>query len=176
MTDSPDGQLAIGEALAKASAYLAAHPDEARYTDSVAVASLDEGLRVSVEGPAQEHVTTDMPSSVGGGGSMPSPGWLLRAAIASCVATVAAMRAAQLGLSADGLRVEVDSESDDRGILGVDESVPAGPLSVRIGISMPSLEHAQLNDVAAWAVRHCPVSEMLGREVPIRLDLAEVVT
>ena len=34
------------------------------------------------------EVHIDMPSSVGGGGAGPSPGWLFRAAQASCLATL----------------------------------------------------------------------------------------
>jgi uncharacterized OsmC-like protein len=73
-----------------------------------------------------------MPTGVGGGSSAPSPGWLARAALASCDATVIAMRAAELGIPLQGLEVTVDSESDDRGLLGMDDAVPAGPLSSRI--------------------------------------------
>ena len=36
------------------------------------------------------------------------------------------------GVALDDLEVEVDSESDDRGILGIDDSVRAGPLSGRV--------------------------------------------
>ena len=52
-----------------------------------------------------------MPTSVGGSNSSVSPGWYLRAAEASCVATMIAMRAAHQGVDLDadlcdgGLRV-----------------------------------------------------------------------
>jgi len=91
MSESNGAPSGIGEALAKASAYLAAHPEEARYTDSIATARLGSGLRVVVVGSGAERVITDMPESVGGSGDGPSPGWLFRAALASCVATFAAM-------------------------------------------------------------------------------------
>ena len=87
-----------------------------------------------VIGPGGESLTTDMVRSVGGTASAPSPGWLLRAAEASCVATLIAMRAAQVRIVLDELEVTVDSESDDRGILGVDESVRSGPLSGRVAV------------------------------------------
>ena len=45
------------------------------------------------------------------------------------------MRAAERGVALHGLRVAVDSESDDRGILGIAENVPAGPLSMRLRVS-----------------------------------------
>src|SRR5437016_4147451 len=80
------GQMSITEAVAAAKTYLEAHPDEARYRDSAAVARLIDGLRVEVTGTGGESATTDMPAGIGGTASAPSPGWLLRAAIASCVA------------------------------------------------------------------------------------------
>ena len=65
----------IRTAIESASAYLTAHREEARYTDSFARARIEEGLRIRVEGPTGEVLTTDMPGGVGGGGSAPSPGW-----------------------------------------------------------------------------------------------------
>src|SRR5947209_4993929 len=72
-------------------------------------------------------VTTDMPHSVGGGASAPTPAWLMRAALASCDATLVAMEAARDGVELTDLKVTVESESDFRGVLGVDDSVHAGP-------------------------------------------------
>ena len=117
----------IGDALAAAGAYLTEHPNEARYRDSDARARLSDGLRVEVEGGSGEHVTTDMPRGIGGSASAPSPGWLFRAAAASCVASLIGIRAAmvRLDLPADSVSVTVDSESDDRGILGLDETISA---------------------------------------------------
>lgn len=164
---------AIKTAIQAASTYLAEHPDEARYTDSLARATVEEGLRVRVEGPSGESLTTDMPSAVGGRASAPSPGWMLRGAVAACVASLAVMRAAELGWTGVRCEVEVDSESDDRGILGLDASVPAGPLSMRIhlrlaadGIALDGLE-----ELAVWAVDHCPVSDAMRRGVPVHVEV-----
>ena len=100
----------IRTAMEAASAYLGEHPDEARYTDSIATARVVEGLRVRVEGPNGEALETDMPAGVGGSGAHPSPGWFMRAAVASCVASLATMRAAQLGWTGFSVEVDVDSE------------------------------------------------------------------
>src|SRR4051794_8188613 len=102
----------IRDAIRGATEFLTAHPDQARSTDSVATAKLVDGLIVRVTGPGGESVTTDMVPSVGGTATAPSPGWLLRAAEASCVATLIAMRAATLGVALDVLEVTVDSESN----------------------------------------------------------------
>ena len=164
---------AIRAALEGASAYLGAHPDEARYTDSAATARVEEGLRVAVDGPAGERLVTDMPAAVGGGGAAPSPGWFLRAAVAACAVSLATMRAAQVGLTGFRCEVEVDSESDDRGILGLDASTPAGPLSMRIGFQMEADGAGldELEEVAVWAVAHCPVSDAVRRGVPLHIEV-----
>ncbi len=114
-----------------------------------------------------------MPTAVGGSGSAPSPGWFMRASMAACVASLAGMRAAQVGLVAFSCEVEVDSESDDRGILGLDASVPAGPLSMRVTLrlSADGAEEAALRDVATWAVDHCPISDAVRRAVPLQVEV-----
>lgn len=163
----------IRQAIERATEYLTEHPADARSTDSVAVATIVDGLVVRVSGPNGETLTTDMVPSVGGTASAPSPGWLLRAAEASCVATLIAMRAAMLGIDLDVLEVSVDSESDDRGLLAIDASVPAGPLSgrVRVRLVADGVAPATLEEVARWGVAHCPVCDALEREVPVSTEV-----
>ena len=165
---------AIRTAIEGAGAYLTEHPDEARYTDSLATASVVDGLHVRVKGPNGETLETDMPGAVGGGNAHPSPGWFLRAAVAACVASLASMRAAQLGWEGFSVEVDVDSESDDRGILGLEPSTPAGPLSMRIGLRMAAEGRGleQLEELAVWAVDHCPVSDAVRRGVPVHVEVS----
>ena len=156
--------------------YLNANPQEARYTDDSAVARLTDpaGLKVEVSGPRGAQITTDMPESVGGTNSGTSPGWYLRAAEASCVATLIAMRAAHQGLSVTNIEVTVDSESDDRGILDADAATPAGPLSTRVAVRLRAAgaEESQLRPIVDWAVEHCPVTDAVRRAIPMTVDLA----
>ena len=116
-----------------------------------------------------------MPRSIGGGATAPSPGWYLRAAAASCVASLIGIRAAMVGLElpADTVTVTVDSESDDRGILGLDDAIPAGALSMRVVVAVTevSVDRRDVEDVARWAVEHCPVTDTVKRAVPIELEL-----
>ena len=162
--------MGIAESVANASAYLTAHPDEARYGDGAATASLESRLGVSVTGAGGESLRTDMPAGIGGRNSAPSPGWYLRAATAACVASLIGIRAAATGIAFDGIEVIVDSELDDRGILGLAEDIPAGPLSVRIVISIQSsADSADIDALAHWAVAHCPVSDAVARAVPVEI-------
>ncbi len=163
----------IRTSIENAVRYLSEHPGEARYTDSAATAVVEEGLRVRVSGPDGATVVTDMPTSVGGGGAAPSAGWVYRAALASCVATLIAMEAAREGTALDALEVTVDSASDDRGILGMDPSVPAGPLSVRIRVHAGAAGATadQIRAVIERGKHLCPVCDATEREVPVTLEI-----
>src|SRR5438067_7653481 len=132
----------IRTAIETACAHLTEHPEAAVSTDAAATAVHEDGLRFRVEGP-KGAVTTDMANSVGGGATAPTPAWLMRAALASCDATLVAMEAARDGVELTDLKVTVDSESDFRGVLGVDESVHAGPRSVRGRIELTAANATQ---------------------------------
>jgi len=166
----------IGDAVARASAYLGEHPDEARYRDSAAVAKLGKNLRVDVSGPGGEAIATDMPRGIGGQAAVPSPGWLFRAAAAACVAALIGIRAATIGIELDagGVEVTVDSESDDRGILGLDDGIDAGALSVQVVVRFSGLDIGSeaREALARWALDHCPVTDSVARPVPIELEVA----
>jgi uncharacterized OsmC-like protein len=168
--------MSISDAVARASAYLTEHPEEARYRDSAATARLVDGLRVEVTGSAGESATTDMPKGIGGGASAPGPGWYFRAAAASCVASLIGIRAAMLGLTLPpgSIEVVVDSESDDRGIIGLDDAIPAGVLSLRVVVSfggMAAGDRSELAAVANWAVDHCPVTDTTRRAVQVEVEV-----
>jgi uncharacterized OsmC-like protein len=163
--------MSIADAVAAASTYLTEHPDEARYRDSAATARVTSGLAVDVSGPGGESLATDMPKGIGGGSTVPSPGWYLRAAAASCVASLIAIRAAALGLTVGAIEVTVDSESDDRGILGLDEAIPAGALSVKIVASVGGVDDDARRDLVDWAVAHCPVTDTIARPVALTVEV-----
>ena len=150
---------AVRDAIQKLSRLFAEQPERASSQDPPATAILEEGLRTQVTGRRGERVATDMVPALGGGGSAPSPGWLLRAAMASCHATVIAMRASQAGVTVTSLQVTVSSESDSRGLLGTDESVSAGLSRVRthVKIGAPNATASQLRQLVQWADQHSPV-------------------
>ena len=154
----------VAEAIAKLRRTFTEQPEKAKAKNAPATAKLEDSLKFNVTGPAGEKVLTDMPPPMGGTGSGPNPGWLLRAALASCNATVIAMRAADLGLKLNTLEVTVESESDNRGLLGLDESASAGlrNLRTRVKIGAEGATPAQLRDIVAWAEAHSPVGCTIG--------------
>lgn len=163
----------VRDSIEKAVEYLTENPDDARYTDSHARAELASSLRVLVTGPDGESLTTDMPGAVGGRDEELSPGWLYRASVASCVASTIGMETARAGVDLDSLVVEVDGESDDRGILGMDDSTPAGPLSlsVRVRARADVGGMSELEDLIERGVRRCPVFDATQRGVEVSVDI-----
>jgi uncharacterized OsmC-like protein len=97
----------------------------------------------------------------------------MRAAAAACVASLIWIRAAATGATLRSVDVEVDSESDDRGILGLDPVIPAGALSARVVVTIdaPGLDRGTLESLAAWAVEHCPVTDTIARAVALSVDV-----
>jgi uncharacterized OsmC-like protein len=163
----------IGNAMRQASDYLAEHPDAAVATDSAATAVREDGLRFRIDGP-WASLTSDMAESVGGGASAPTPGWLLRGALAACDATLVAMEAARDGIELTELEVNVESDSDFRGVLGVDRSVHAGPLTVRVRtrVAATNATDDQLRTIVERAESRSPVQDALAREVTITTEVA----
>ena len=167
------GEGDIARAIANARSYLTANPAEARYRDDPATATIEDGLRVRVTGTDGSALVTDMVTGIGGGGSAPSPGWMFRAAYASCAATLIAMHAAEEGWWISTLQVTVDSESDDRGILGISPDVPAGPLSLRVAAhaSVPGVDADVVRAAIQAAIARCPVHDAVARPVPIEIEV-----
>lgn len=151
--------VSVREAIERVSAAISADPARARSKNAPATARLAEGLRCELSGPNNERLVTDMPPAMGGAASGPNPGWLLRGALASCTATVIAMRAAKLGVTLSNLEVTVESDSDNRGILGLDENVSAGLGAVRMKVKIGAVAESSdtLRQIVAWADAHSPV-------------------
>ncbi len=162
----------ISSSIEAASGHLAEHPEAAVATDATATAVREEGLRFRVEGPNGD-VVSDMSKAVGGGATAPTPGWLLRAALASCDATLVAMEAARDGVELTDLVVTVESESDFRGVLGIDDSVPPGPLSVRVRIHLAAANATaeQLHAIVQRAESRSPVRDALVRAVSMTTEI-----
>ncbi len=148
-------------------------PGLALQPDTPAHAVLTAGLAIEVRDPHGHVVHTDLPAVMGGGGDEAAPGWLLRAGLASCTATVIAMRAERLGIRLDRLEVSAHSRSDARGLLGLGDAVPPGPLDVDLQIRLEAAGVAPqvLADLAAWADAHSPVTDALRRALQVRVTV-----
>ncbi|MGI9355666.1 MAG: OsmC family protein [Rhizobiaceae bacterium] len=154
-------------------AYLTENPGDALSTSPPVRAVMEEDLRCRATGTDGQSVVTDMPLAVGGGESAPSPGWLARAALATCDATRIALRAAELGIALDTLEVVMDSVDDDRGLFGIDDSVRAGSLSIRtrVTIGAKGIDQQILRDIVDYAVEHSPVADGCRAATPSTLEV-----
>jgi uncharacterized OsmC-like protein len=163
----------IRAAIENVSAAIAADPTKAKAKNAPATARLSSGLQCEVTGPHNERLVTDMPPAMGGAASGPNPGWLLRGALASCTATVIAMRAAKLGVVLEDVEVTVESDSDNRGILGLDENVSAGLAAVRMKVKIraPGTPVETLREIVAWADAHSPVGCTMRQAPALELDV-----
>ena len=156
--------------------YYTDNPGEAIGEDKTATAIVEDGLRCKAVGPNGWELVSDMSKGIGGGASAPSAGWLMRAALANCDATMIALRAAELGIELSTLEVTVGSLSDDRGLIQIDDSIPAGPLKVwtKVRISASNASEAALYEIVDWAEKHSPVGDAISRAVPLEVKV-EVV-
>jgi uncharacterized OsmC-like protein len=169
----------IRQSIESTARHFAEHPDEACSVDRAVTAVLEQGLRCRVTAAGTPfELFTDMSKALGGGAAAPSPGWLSRAALASCDATVIAMRAAQAGIELQALEVTVESDSDNRGLLGVGEEAPAGPLQVRVHVRLGAegVSRERLLELVAWAERHSPVGDEVRRAIPTSVEVEVVET
>lgn len=162
----------VRTALENLGGKLAAEPSKARVRNAQATAHLVEGLECEITGPYGERLVTDMPFAMGGGARGPNPGWLLRGALASCTATVIAMRAASEGISLRRLEVLVESESDSRGILGLDEKISAALQALHVTVKIAGdAEPDVLTHLVRWADAHSPVGCTLREQAAYELRI-----
>jgi uncharacterized OsmC-like protein len=166
-------QQAIREAIDNVAKSIAANPAKGLVRNSPATASLTRDLSFSISGPKGEKAQTDMPEGLGGGGGVPQPGWLMRASLASCTGTVIAMRAAQLGIAIDRLDVTVESQGDNRGLLGLDDRVSAALVGLRsvVHIRAGDATRDQLEALVRWADAHSPVACTLRSALAANIEV-----
>ena len=140
--------------------------------DTCATAVIENGLVCRIQSPDGKSVQTDMPAAVGGTATANSPGWLSRAAIASCDATLLAMRAARQGVQLDSIKVKVDAMSDGRGMF-LDQGISPASSEVRIhfDIRAAGVSREQIQELVDWVVEHAPVGNDISQAVKVIVDL-----
>lgn len=155
-------------------AHFQAHPEDGLSEDKPAVARVESGLRCRATAPNGFELVSDMSRAVGGQGSLGSPGWFLRAALANCDASMLALRAAQLGWELSKVEVTVESTSDDRAMFGLVPGTPPGPFEMRVTVALegPSLTQTQKQELLDWVAHTSPVGDAVKRSVPMTLRLA----
>jgi uncharacterized OsmC-like protein len=165
----------IAAAMQRVESVLKRRPERGLHDDAPAIARWESGTRVVSNHPNGTQLLTDMPTELGGSGEQVTPGWVVRAGLASCLATRIAMGAAAAGFELVMLEVSASSRTDVRGLLGMAEAsgvpVNAGPRDLRllVRIGAPGVSAERLRLLIEECNRCSPVSASLRDAVPITL-------
>ena len=83
------------------------------------------------------------------------------------------MEAAREGIELTDLEVHVESDSDSRGMLGVDDAIPAGPLAVRVRIRVAASNAGgdRLRELIERAESRSAVHDAVSRAVPVTTEI-----
>jgi uncharacterized OsmC-like protein len=167
----------IAAAMQRVESALRRRPEAGIHDDAPASARWDGGLKVVATHANGFQLETDMPREMGGSGDDVSPGWLLRAGLASCTATRIAMAAAVEGIAISALEVTANSRSDARGIFGMPDGdgapISAGPREVHlhVRINAPGVSKERLKLLVENSNRCAPVSSAIQETIPLALHI-----
>lgn len=171
--DCPAGDMRIAAAVTRLEAAVERRVGFGRATNTASI-TLVEGLRCCSE-EGTWSIDTDLPIGLGGTGSAPTPGVLLRAALGSCLAMSYRLRAARRGIPVRSIRVTVESDSDIDGMLRITSPAPPGFTAIRYDIELDSSAPAE--DIEAMvdeADRLSPILDAVGRAIQLRRSLSIV--
>lgn len=118
-------------------------------------ALVGDGLSCTFEQDGH-RIVLDMPKAIGGSDEGPSPGFFGRAAICGCIAIGIKMTAARDALSLNTVKVDIEQDWDNRGILAMDGASPVpGATSIAIEITSPEPEE-KIESMVHRALAHDP--------------------
>ena len=171
------GMEQIAASMQRVSAALTRKPHAGLHDDAPAAVRWTGGLRTVSRSEAGTEVVTDMPPEIGGENTAPTPGWLLRTALASCAVTRIAMEAAARGITLATLEAHATSRSDLRGLVGVaaadGSAVPAGPLAMdlHVRIGAPGVDTDTLRTLVAAMAGCSPVTCAVEQPLAVGLHV-----
>jgi organic hydroperoxide reductase OsmC/OhrA len=167
----------IASALERVQAVLLRRPEAGLHDDAPATARWAGGTHVVSHHANGTQVQTDMPGEVGGTGEHTTPGWLFRAGMASCTVTSIALAAASEGIDLEAVEVHATSQSDLRGLLGLNDvdgrTVSARPLEMQLQVRVraPGVAPDRLRALVEDAIRRSPMSCAIQEAVPVALHI-----
>ncbi|MFZ5893646.1 MAG: OsmC family protein [Myxococcota bacterium] len=115
---------------------------------------------------ADRTLRVDLPRSAGGGSTGPHPGQLLRASIGACLVMGCTQWAQRLGIALDDIQLEIAASYDERGQLGIDDSVPIGWQRLELDLVITSAAaEADVQRVVDAARRSSPMLANLSSTI-----------
>lgn len=135
-------------------------------------ASLVTGTTVRIT--ARDHAfTIDEPHDLGGADSGANPVEHLLAALGSCQVITYQVWAEKLGITVEGIELDLTGEIDLRGFLGTADGVRPGFEGIEVHTTLtgpePVERYQELVDIVE---RHCPVLDNLQNTVPVRAEVS----
>jgi uncharacterized OsmC-like protein len=167
----------ISKAMERVRSVFARRPDVAIHSDEPATARWQDGLGVVSFHANGTRIPTDMPVELGGSGNQVTPGWLFRAALASCLATRIAMEAAGTGIILSRLEVLAKSTSDVRGLLGMTDqsgkkiSPAPSELQIEVKVGAHDATKDRVEAMILESINCSPVSAAIAGAVSVALHV-----
>ena len=144
-----------------------------RATNTASITLVD-GLRCRSEEGAWS-IDSDLPTGLGGSGSAPTPGVLLRAALGSCLAMGYRLRAARRCIPVRSIRVTVESDSEIDGMLRTTSTAPPGFTTIRYHVELDTSAPAEeIEAMVDEADQLSPMLDAVGRANRLRRSLSIV--
>jgi uncharacterized OsmC-like protein len=92
-------------------------------------------------------------------------------ALAGCVTTTTVLHATARGITINRISTRLVGDLDLQGLLGLDDSVPAGYRQITIAMDIDAdCSDEQLDDLLSFAKAHSPVCNTMCRPVPVVLE------
>lgn len=92
-------------------------------------------------------------------------------ALAGCVTTTFVLHAMARGIRIHEMSTELEGDIDLRGLLALDDAVPAGYREIRIRMMVKAdCSDRELDDLLTHARRHSPVCNTVCRPVPVVIE------
>jgi len=108
-------------------------------------------------------IKTDMPTTMGGSATAPTPGVFGRAALGGCLATGYMIWAAHLDIQIDHVEVRIEADYEDGAFFGITDA-PAGYMEVRYYVKIESAHSRQeIEDFLNIADKHSPYLDVFSR-------------
>jgi uncharacterized OsmC-like protein len=167
----------VAAAIHRAQSVLGRRPQAGLHEDPPAVARWSGDTRVVTSHTNGTQFQTDMPTELGGTGGQVTPGWLMRAGLASCTATSIALAAAMESIELSRLEVVAASRSDTRGLLGMSEAdgarIKAGPrrIELTVRICAAGVSGDRLRSLIEESDRRSPVACAMRDALPVDLRI-----